>query len=421
MKRIAIIIGTLLLLIVGLMWTIYTVRKNKADAQYVSKSSTSVLSFAVDDLLLDNVSSLLSWKKTPKGTKHEETWIKKIIFDAGISIPARIYLFTIAPQKTQFYGILSVKNYDECFSFFADHFPDRVNFVNKENGTVTVDINKHIKILFDHNNLIYNIAPEHSSDFQDLQSLLLQPHTWDQIGSFEGYEHALSNKHICYVQKDKRLRIEATVTKHKTEIEGKWLLAQNLGDNFQVRAMDTTNQTLTFWSLLPLKEVPVLSYLMSKYTGLNQELLNRSYSNYFDLQLKADHTLQRDSSISYLYDDDFNAVEKIQVKELTVPNIVHSWKYNKSLEESLPNEMFYKFRKKQIDQYLLNTTLNTFPDQVQNKQTLYPLYCFIDFGTWPETWNVSLFKKLKEDKAKATIMTTLENQSTLSIKGQINY
>lgn len=420
MKKIAIIIGTLLLLIFVMLWTIYTVRKNKIDTQYVSKSSTSVLSFAVDDLLLDNISSLFSSNNTPKGTKPKETWIKKIIFDAGISIPARIYLFNIDQRKTQFYGILAVKNYDNCFSFFTDHFPGSVNFVNKENGTVSVDISKHIKILFDHHNLVYKITPEPGSTFEDLQSLL-QPHTWEQIGSLEGFEYTSSKKHICYAQKDKRLKIEATVSKHKTEIEGKWLLSQNLAHDFQVRAMDTTHQTITFWSLLPLDEVPLLSYLMGKYTGLNQEQLNSNFANYIDLQMKADYTMQRDSSITYTYDDDFNPVEETQVQERTVPNITHAWKYSKSLATALPYKMFYQFHKKQIDPYLLNSTSERFPDQAFSKQTQYPLYCFVDFETWPEIWSVSIFKKLKEDKVKATITTELQNKNELHIGGQIRY
>ncbi len=55
MKKTAIILGAFLLLTIGVMVTIYTVRKSKIEEQYVSESSTSVLSFAIDDLLLDNI------------------------------------------------------------------------------------------------------------------------------------------------------------------------------------------------------------------------------------------------------------------------------------------------------------------------------------------------------------------------------
>ena len=72
-------------------------------------------------------------------------------------------------------------------------------------------------------------------------------------------------------------------------------------------------------------------------------------------------------------------------------------------------------------QYLLQTTSDNFINQIESKPTSYPFYCFSDFETWPEEWTLSLFKNLKDNKVQATIMTTLQDQKKLSIKGQINY
>ncbi|UZJ64161.1 hypothetical protein OKW96_17510 [Sphingobacterium sp. KU25419] len=102
MKRIAIIICSLLFLICVLGWTVYMVRKNKIEKQYVSKESTSVLSIAVDDLLLDNISSLLSKGDQSPDVKSKEIWIKSLILDAGISIPARIFCSTLLIRKINF-------------------------------------------------------------------------------------------------------------------------------------------------------------------------------------------------------------------------------------------------------------------------------------------------------------------------------
>lgn len=421
MKKIAIIIGSILLLLVALTCTIYLVRKNKIEKQYVSKESTSVLSIAVDDLLLDNISSLFSKGDQSKGSESKETWIKKIIWDAGITIPARIFLFNTTVQKNQFYGILAIRNYDDCFSFFANHFPKGIKFINKEKGVVSVTIGKHIQVLFDRNNMVYKIALDHNSEFEELQSLLEHTDKWTKIGDFKEFEQALSNKHISYVQKDKTLKIEASIAKHKTEIDGEWLLSENIDQELQIRAMDTTKQTLTFWSLLHLNDMPVLAHLMNKYTGLNQDQLANSFSNYFDLQIKSDHTIQKDTAIAYDYDEDFNAIETKKIKEVRVPLIFQAWKYNKSLEESLPNNMLYQFRKMKAGHYLLNTTSDKVISQAESKPTLYPFYCFINFKTWPEEWTFSIFKRLKDNQVQATLMTTLKEQKKLSIKGQITY
>ena len=422
MKKTAIILGAFVLLTIGVMVTIYTVRKSKIEEQYVSESSTSVLSFAIDDLLLDNISSLITFNKSSSNeVKESDDWRKKIIWNAGISIPARMYLFTLPQSDKQFYGIIDIKNYDNCFSFFATYFPESINFIDKEQEIVSVSISKHLKLVFNRNHLVYQLTEQNNTGFKELQALLQTPESWSKVGSLKGFEHALSKKHISYVQKDRMLKIEAIVSKNKTEIDGEWILSQRLKDNFLIREMDTANQTIRFWSLLPLEEIPALSYFMTKYSGLNQEKLIANYSNYFDLQLKDDLITQRDSSITYSYDDDFNEIEEISIQEQKIPNIQLTWKYNAILKESIPTSMFYKFHKQEIDSYLVSTTLETPIKQIKSISTLHPLYCSIDFGKWPEIWSLSILENLKNKKVKAEVITTLKNEKTLSIKGLVTY
>ncbi|UIR57500.1 hypothetical protein LZQ00_06690 [Sphingobacterium sp. SRCM116780] len=422
MKKITIIVGVILVLLVSTVCIIYTVRKNKIDHQHVSKASTSLLSIAVDDLLIDNVSSLWSWDtKRSKEDSSAGQLVKELILDAGIAIPARIYLFSTTPQKTDFYGILTIDNYDDCFSFFADHYKSGLNFIDKKQGLIHVKINKQIYVLFNKNFLVYKISPQASSEFEDLQLLLEHPENWSQINALKGFEQTKSSKHIQYVQKDKSLIIEATVSKHKTEIEGEWRLAESLYSSMEVRKIDTNNQTLTFWNMLPLKEIPALSYLIRKYTGLDQESLQASYGNYFDLEIKPELIIQQDTVISYTYDDNFNAVEQKQIQNVHVPYLVHTWKYSKSLDEVLPDRMFYKFHKKQMNQYLVNSTSTILPKQVNQERTAYPFYCFIDFEKWPEPWMISPFTLLKDKKVKVCIHTELKNINVLSIKGYVTY
>lgn len=423
MKRIAIIISILLLLFLISVWSIYIVRKNKIENQYVIKASTSILSVAVDDLLLDNFSSLFPWKKSPKETEQDssDTWIKEIMWNAGIDIPARIYLFSKTDQVPEFYGILALKNYDECFSFFANRYANGISFLDKKQGIVSVNVNNYVKVIFDHNNLIYKIGAKKNSGFEDLHILLKQPNTWVQINSFPEFGDILSNKHISYTQKDKRFKLEASITKHKIDITGEWLISQDLAKDFSVRAIDTTNQAITFWTMLSLDDMPLLADLMHKYTGLDQLQLQNSYANYFDFQVKSDVTIQRDTLITYSYDEDFNPIEEKKINEINVPYIAHAWIDNNALAESLPTAMFYKFYKQRKSGFLLNTTSQSTPNLVKIEETLYPFYLYINFGKWPDTWLVEPFDKLKANQVKVEVSTIIQNKNSLSIQGQINY
>ncbi|MGO1243854.1 MAG: hypothetical protein ACTJHT_13710 [Sphingobacterium sp.] len=421
MKKTAIILGILLILIFGSIWTLYTVRQHKMDLQYVSKSSTSILSIAVDDLILDNLWYLSSKPKNSAGIKTDNEQIKGFIFDAGILLPARIYLFGMPSQDGQFYGILPINNFDKCFSFFASNYPKKINFIDKQKSIVSVSLNKRLKVIFNNEHLVYQVDFDENEGFGNLKTLLMKPEDWSQVRTLEGFQQLKSKKHLTYVQEDGGLELEATVKKNLTEINGTWQLKQELGDEFLVRDIDTLQQTLTFWSVLPLQETPTLARLMQKYTGLDAQQLDTNYANYFDLQVKSDSVVQNDSSITYAYDDEFNPIEELHVQHNHVPNIVHVWKCNESIQDSMPDKMFYRFHKENIGTYFLNTTLDSLSTPVTSKETPYPLYCFVDFRTWPEQWNVSLFKKLKAHSLKARIGTKQKNKSTLSIKGEIHY
>lgn len=423
MKKTAIILGALLLLTICFTIAVYTVRKSKIEEQFVSESSTSVLSFAIDDLLLDNISSLITFNKTSSKEEENESdnWKTKIIWSAGISIPARMYLFTLPQNTQQFYGIVGVNNYDNCFSFFATYFPDSINFINKEQEIISVTINKHLKLVFNRSHLVYEITEQNNTSFEELQTLLKTPNTWSKVSSLKGAENVLSNKHISYVQIDNSFRIEATVSKNKTEIEGEWKLSKNLNNDFQIRKMDTVNQAVRFWSFIPIEEIPALSYFMTKYTGLDQKTLSANYDNYFDLQIKNELIIQKDSSITYSYDDDFNEIEEVTIQEQKVPNIQLTWKYNTLLKNSLPTSMFYKFHKQEIAPYLVSTTLETPINSTKNTATSHPLYCAIDFEKWPDMWNLFILKDLKNRKVKLEVITTLKSENKLSLKGSITY
>ncbi|NQD71189.1 hypothetical protein HP439_10695 [Sphingobacterium shayense] len=421
MKKTAIIIGILLILIFGSIWTLYTVRQHNTDQQYVSKSSTSILSIAVDDLILDNLWYLSSRSSKSAEIESDSEQIKSFIFDAGIPLPARIYLFGLPAQDGQFYGILALNNFVKCFSFFASHYPDKINFIDKQKSIVSVNLNARLKVIFNDEYLIYQIGLDEQEGFSNLQTLLMNPENWSQIGTLEGFGHLKSKKHLSYVQKYDEFVLEATVGKNRTILNGTWRLKQELGNEVIVRDIDTLRQTLTFWSILPLQETPILAYLMQKYTGLDRQQLDSNYGNYFDLQVKSDSVVQNDSSIIYTYDDEFNALEELQVQQHNVPNIVHAWKCKEVLQASLPDKMFYRFHKEDRGTYFVNSTLDSLTTSVSSKETPFPFYCFVDFQTWPGQWDISLFKTLKAHNLKARIITQKKNKRTLSIKGEILY
>lgn len=422
MKKIITILGTLLLLIVGLLVAVYGIRKNNSKNQFVSELSTSILSISVDDLILDNLLDFISFQpSTSVDSLDTVSWENKFIWNAGILIPAQMFLFTLPEKEEQLYGIAQIKNFDKCFSYFVNYFPDGINFMGKDKETVSVSINKHLKIIFNKSFLIYEWSLKNTEDFSNLEYILQNRATWTTISILKDIEPSLFKKHINYVQRDQKLTMNATIKNGKATLNGEWKLSASLKNELEIIRLDTINQTLRFWNLLPLDESSSLTVLLTKITGLNRGALKSHYKDYMDLQVKNELTTQTESHISYTYDEEFNEIEEVNLMEQQVPKIIATWNYDLMFESSLPKTMFYKFTHQKSLPYLISSTQNLATSKIESIETPYPLYFSVDFEQWPKVWETSFTSYLSEKKVKAKLYTIPQEGNKLLISGEISY
>lgn len=421
MKRIALIIGTLLLLAVGILVSIFWIRKSKAEQQLVSNQSTQIISIAVDDMVVDNLSSLLSWNTSSSEGERKEKWLKKIVFDAGIYIPSRIFLFNQTAKKDSFYGIVALESYDDCFTFFANHFPEEMNFIDKEKGIVHVAVSKYFQLIFDREHVVYSFSMKEDKGFQELANLLRHRERWTTVATLKGFEALNAKKHIAYVQKDQKLKIEATINNGVALIQGQWKLQKELKSDFQVQDLAADKEIIRCWNLLDAAEIPLFANILRDFSGLQPPEFNKHYGNYFDLQVNDDYFTQHDTSIAYVYDDDFNATEEKQVNDVQVPKIIQAWKYDATWAQELPDRLFYKFYTYNFGGYLFQSTASNLSHTNNLIKTAYPFYAFVDFGKMPESWDIPLLQRLKKAQVKAKLKTKVQTSNTLSLEGKITY
>src|SRR5690606_19281066 len=116
MKRTLWIIAMVLVIAAGTIVALYLFRKNKALKQYIHPQSHAVVSIAVDDLLLDNISSVFTQRtdSTPSasGFLTFENWT-----NAGIYIPAHIHFFSLKDHPLTFYTIQKITSPEKWSSF----------------------------------------------------------------------------------------------------------------------------------------------------------------------------------------------------------------------------------------------------------------------------------------------------------------
>lgn len=420
MKKIALILFSLLCLVFGLLAAIYWTRKSKIDEQLVSKRATEILAIDVDEIILDNLSRFLSWnKKETAGKENKDNWLYNILFDAGIEIPSRLYLFNINPQEYEFYGILKVKNYDACFTFFATHFSDKMIFVDKGKGVVQVKINSYVALLFDRKHMLYTFSQNGKTADKDLQRLLNNQGDWTAVSSLKNFKGLAADHHIIYTQKDQKLYLEGDLNKGEFHFQGTWQLAHGLKDELFVSDRDRSKQIFRFWNLLDIEEIPALSNLIKRFSGLSEEEFSQHYGQYYEAQVNDIYSIQRDSSITYVYDDNFNAQEQYLIKENKIPQIVQTWKYSKPLSAALPDKMWYQFQQKHTEDYIIQCTDTTVLAPTNKIATDTPLFAFVDFERWPAAWTFSFLKPFIEKKVKASLKTKIVSENTLSVEGLV--
>lgn len=395
-------------------WGFYLVRKYQANKQFVSTQSTAILSVAVDDLLLDNVSSLLKKKKSgASDTTSKRNWLKDILWDSGLKIPSRLFFFSLPQEQDNLFAILSVSNYETCLSFFVSHYPRQIELLDKEKGVMAVKLHKYCHILFNKEFLILGVSTAEPALKQSLAALLNKPQSWQTAAAKAAETGFAFDKHITLNRLDKTLDIGIDIRKNKATIAGNWLLEKNQSPKSTVRQLRPNTDVLTFWSTLPFKETPLLARISALVLGDETASMQ---ADYIDIQVSPQSTTQQDTIISYGYDDNFNSVETSEIRTLTVPTVSYTWRSTAKNNVQVPSKFFYNFYRTEVDNYEINSTSQD-SEQQQFISTESPIFLAVDFGRWPKSWSIGVFETWKASRLKVHLDSRLKEGRTLTING----
>lgn len=418
MKRVILIIISCILTLILIGVAAYFVRKQQANKQFVSAQSSAILSVAVDELILDNLGTLL--KKTDKPSTDKEKSVsnaKNFFFNTGLNIPARIFLFSVPKHADQLFGILAVNNYEKCLAYFMENHKDGLELVDKNTGTVTVKLSKQMVCLFNKEYLVYGLSALEEIHATQLSQLISETDSLVPVNRLANVNPAVFKAHLVYSRMDESLNLQAHLSNQKVTIDGQWKLRNNTDAQFNIRKLDTTNNILSFWSSLPLAEFPALGQFLGKYASLDKDSLATSYGGYMDIEVKAGSSMQTDTILTYEYDDSFNAIEQKEIRQTAVPNIIHVWNNANGIAQFLPDNMFYQFHKKETEGYVINSTMDIETISLNQVSSTHPFFLQVDFTNWPDQWTLGPINKLKEQKLKLNLQGERKADNSIHIKG----
>lgn len=423
MKRTLWIFAMVLVIIGSTIVALYIIRKNKALHQYVHPNSQAIMSVSLDDLLLDNIDQLFKRRKAESVASDPDLLDIESWWKAGIGIPAQIHFFTLNDNPLTFFTIQKIKDIEKWKTFLKGHVTDTIRIITPSDQPLSLaHLSSGVSTMYDDQYLLLRVAVTNQHAGNEMSAIWGEKNTWMYVSNFSAPPAENPKAHVVYRHTDGTFQLFADVTKGHITLAGEWQLDTNIPTAAQVRVPKMGDHSfLAFWSDLPLAQTSFITRFLSVVADIEPDMLLDNSYGYVDLFMSADMTTQRDTVIVYDYDEDFNAVEKKEIQEVTVPNVESVWKGNEQLAGALPEKLFYRFYKQAADSLVLLSTKedNGFsPEFVAAKS---PFQIAVDFKNLPASWADGMLRSLQQRALKIDIETSALNQHMLGITGSIRY
>lgn len=305
----------MMLLIFFLLFLAY--RYNKSYNDVIHKDAKSIIKINVDGIyksiafnFLQNAGYYLS--KNDKGDNLAET-------KNGLSFPSNIFLFTVNGMANDtFFGSLPLSNIND-FRNYAKSKWNIGKFEIKDGLLVGKNQNQKITIAIFKNRIAFSYSNNNEDTFSILKDLLKR-------------ENILSKDHIA-VSKLKNNSDHLFYLYGKTEVFANFnagniciggLLPQLYHNQQEIQF--NPQSAVQFYINSPLPNFGKSNFQIDNYS-LNLDTISKYYNGLTTFELiKA--TKQSDTVIAYEYNDDFEKVEQVTVKNVMVPEIVFTLKSN---------------------------------------------------------------------------------------------
>ena len=384
----------------------YFFRQQQAEQQLVAPTSETLLTIAIDDLLLDNLDQLFArTKHSPQDTSN--VFQLRDCWDAGLGIPAKVYFFSLVEQPGKFYSLQRLRDAHKWQAFWASHAPASTK----------------IKALADEEHVLFRFSLKADEELADMEQLLAEKAKWIKVADLNRGKSS-KKAHLHYQQLTGDLDLFADIADQEITLSGNWKLAQEAAklDSILIRESPYDDATfLSFWNTLPLALTPGLSKALAQFSAVDSELLQANSHNYLDLFIGQKSTMQQDTILSYDYDEDFNTVEKQEIQQNEVPQLQSAWKGSAQLPSLLPTTLFYQLHPFNFADLTVLSTSTTKPASPKWILADSPLQLSIAFEQLPESWTGGILRTLQQKKVKLSLNGNIMNKNTLHIQGKVSY
>lgn len=360
-KIVFIVIGLIALIAIGL-YSFLMVRESRSKNSLVHRESEYVMKIAVDNILTD-----IAWNAILNPGYYSGTDSTQRVKDGlgkrtdwGVSIPASVYLFSLKSDTNVWYAWLTVEDQSKLHLFANDLLGKESADIEEENALWWIRGNDDkVVLLGDSKNVLVALSTDKTDKKEQMLRIWTEQATaMTAINTLTDFKFENSND-VQWMQRGKK--VVGSLSFAKGVIRGDLSVSNSLlrlPKEAKVRELPASN-VLNIYCQADIR--PLLEKYRASLLRYNVpvDTLNNYYGGYLDLQWRTGEVLQTDSIIAYDYDENFNPIEKAELREEQVPNIVFTCIASPHLAGYLPEKMFYKFNKViQGNQISLSTASN---------------------------------------------------------------
>lgn len=356
-KRILLgLVGLIVIVAIGL--AVYLqVRKYKAKSELIHVKSTAVVKVAIDDIIIDVLKSELRNTDFFKEKSPTDSSKKKQDLDIGMLVPSSMYFFCIEENYTDLYTYQRLDDAQKFIAVLVDQLGLDSTAVLRESDYWAISAKgDKLNIIGDDKNVLFAVSSssygkmdalktmweDRNRNMQKVESVaLLQTNTNANIE----FINLLNKDNFALSFDNGMIKTTANIYSHPVQAN-----VSNM-----VRKMSDDDILSAYVNLDVRPLLHKYSFFLDRNPNL-KDVLSNSFAGYADIQWKKGEVIQQDTVITYDYDENFEQIEKKELRDEQVPFLVATFKGTTALQDFFPDKMFYKVAKSEQNGYVVLTT-----------------------------------------------------------------
>ncbi|MCL7987307.1 hypothetical protein M8998_05055 [Sphingobacterium sp. lm-10] len=427
MKRFVRVLGWIFLslgLIALAIILFFSYRQMRSESQWVHRDATAIVEVKSDRIFRELAANAL-WNPSAYFGSERDTLADTVLqklrpWNLGVSLPANVYFFSLPSGESSYFTILPVDDLPRLQQVLSTALNTSLNVENSSNWCGRTE-DKSLYVVGNERYVVLGWNPSKTDTIvEPMQQMLASQDDFIEIATLKAGKPKEATGDIVFWKPG-----EASFWSMDFRA-GEIVIAGLLGDadwrfsNKPVGAIFPENNILSVRLLADIRPWLAKHEDMLQAQGLPWKDIEPYLGNYWELQWKNEAVLQADTIITYDYDDNFEMVEKRELRNETVPDLTLSFMASPHLLSYLPEKLFYKFYKKQAGQLLILSTNNARPAQgqelVPQTDLLYVRY------QQPEIWNAPIPMPTWLQKIeRADIAGTQGAEQTINVSGTFEF